>query len=395
MDQQAQRGRSPSAGHQPSQPHINQSHSPSPSPYSSNEQVIGLGLGLDPSSAQQQSFDTFGGAAFLDPQQQQQQAFAQANVSDPAVFAPNNAFAQSAPTGSDTSLPFNTQSQPAYLSPNLNDGSDFSLFPPAGGQGDHFSSPLFEQPTLNPGDMNNMTSPQTHHSPTPPHMFQQEGPQPGSAHHSPAFNQHQFSSPPATHSRHVSLGPEAALLPNQLSEWSQPQFQGHRRTPSEYSDVSSVAGHSPHMVSSDVFEGDPSGHSPLQRPSDGSLYQEVLGIGSFSLSDPQHSPGHQGRSPSHSPAISPRIVPQQMPDMSQQPNFGLAPNNAYGYPNMQGVEAFPSLQNTSGPDMSQMAPPAINIDYAPSNAKPGNFEVPKPPMDQDSLTPPDRGKLHK
>ena len=41
--------------------------------------------------------------------------------------------------------------------------------------------------------------------------------------------------------------------------------------------------------------------------------------------------------------------------------------------------------------MSQMAPPAINIDFAPNNSKPGLFEQPKPHMDQDSLTPPERG----
>jgi transcription factor CRZ1 len=68
-------------------------------------------------------------------------------------------------------------------------------------------------------------------------------------------------------------------MPNQMGDWSQPQFQGHRRSPSAHSEVSSVSP-SPNLVSSDNFD-DPSGHSPLQRPSDGSLYQEVMGIGSF------------------------------------------------------------------------------------------------------------------
>jgi hypothetical protein len=125
-------------------------------------------------------------------------------------------------------------------------------------------------------------------------------------------------------------------------------------------------------------------------------------MGNFSLSDPQvgGSPGHQGRSPSHSPAISPRIVPQQMPDLNQlnQNSFGLAaPHNPYGmpssYPDVSApAEAFPTLQ-PSGADLSSMAPPAINIDFAPTNAKQGAFDTPKSRMDQDSLTPPDRGML--
>ncbi|KAK7416097.1 DNA-binding transcription factor [Neonectria punicea] len=386
MDQQAQRGRSPSAGHH--QPHISQSHSPSPTPYPPNEQSVGLGLGLDQSVQQfataNNSFDSYNGnngffspqqsPSLPPPQQQQQSPFAQASLADPAAFDPNNTspFGQPAPTtGSDPTLSYNAQAQPAYLSPNL-----------------------FDQPTLNPSDINNMTSPQTHHSPTPPHLLQPDGHHPGSAHQSPAFNQHQFSSPPGGHSRHASLGPEAALLPH-MGDWTQAQFQGHRRSPSEYSDVSSVS-HSPNLVSSDTFDGDVGGHSPNQRPSDGSMYESVMGMGNFSISD--NSPGHQGRSPSHSPAISPRIVPQQVPDVTQQSHFGLPNlNHAYGapsaYPEIPGsVEAFPTLQSTGGPDLSQMAPPAINIDFAPSNSKPIAFDGPKPRMDQDSLTPPDRGR---
>ncbi|KND90448.1 Transcriptional regulator CRZ1 [Tolypocladium ophioglossoides CBS 100239] len=416
MDQQAHHGRSPSssAGQAQQQLDINQpSHSPSPGTYGTDTSSVELGLSLDEHQHQHQhqqhqhqqhQQQSFAGVAdtgfdsldatpdFLNPQQPPQQAYAQPNLSDPAVFDPSASFGQQPPSGPGAdaaTLSFDSQSQStAYLSPNLSDG-DFSLFP-SGGQGDHFNAPLFEQSSLSPNDLQGIASPQSHHSPTPPNLLHPDGHQPGSAQHSPSFSQHQFSSPPGGHSRNVSLGPEAALLPSQIGDWTQPQFQGHRRSPSEYSDVSSVSP-SPNLVSSDTFD-DPGGHSPLQRASDGSLYQEVIGIGAFSIAD--NCQGHHGRSPSHSPAISPRINPQQLPEMHQA-GFGLAPPSV-GYGPYAGIhrsnDTFPSLQHPGGGDMSQMAPPAINIDFAPSNAKPGAFEPSKGHMDQDSLTPPDRGR---
>merc|ERR1712000_658193 len=333
----------------------------------------GLGLALDPSAQQ-----PFSGAS--DPN-------IDAFNSNQYFDANTNFSQQLASSGPDYS-----QSQPDYLSPNLA-GEDFSLFPPGGSPGDSYSQgPLFDQ-TLNPNDMNNMTSPQSQGSPDPLHMLQPDQQQPGSAQQSPSFNQHQFPSSVsghhsrnASHTSHASLGPEAALMPNQMGDWSQPQFQGHRRSPSAHSEVSSVSP-SPNLVSSDNFDG-PSGHSPLQRPSDGSLYQEVMGIGSFNINDAAGSPNH--RSPSHSPAISPRIMPQQMPDMSHQ-GVGLA---APSYPDptpygqLHPNEAFPNLQQHQGADIGQMAPPSINIDYAPNNGN--GFGGPK--LDQDSLTPPERGR---
>jgi hypothetical protein len=85
-----------------------------------------------------------------------------------------------------------------------------------------------------------------------------------------------------------------------------------------------------------------------------------------------------------------------MPDTMQQSPYGLAPSMAYGdtsaFPNVQVPnEAFPTLQH-NGSDMSQMAPPAINIDFAPSNSKLGGYGPSKQQIDQDSLTPPERGK---
>lgn len=404
MDNQAHNGRQTSgAGHDQQQVHINQSaHSPSAGSFGGPDDASSVGLGLDVDSQQQQQlgfgttdspFDSFGATAdFLNSQQgSSQRDFTQGSVSDSAAFDPSAGFGQQPTSATDGAISFNAQSHStsAYLSPNLNDG-DFSLFPTAS-QSDQFNAPLFESSSLSQNDMNSMASPQSHHSPTPPNLLQPDSLQPGSAHQSPSFGQHQFSSPQSSHSRNASLGPEAALLPTQIGDWAQPQFQGHRRSPSEYSDVSSVSP-SPNLVSSDNFD-DHSGHSPLQRASNGSLYQDVLNIESVSIGDT----GHHGRSPSHSPAISPRIIPQQMPEM-HQPTFGLAPpvggfGPGMGYAGMQpGSDSFASMAGQRlMSDMSHMAPPAINIDFAP-NARQGPYESSKPHMDQDSLTPPERGR---
>ncbi|KAI1659797.1 hypothetical protein F4813DRAFT_387289 [Daldinia decipiens] len=392
MDQQAvqpagsARGRSPSAGNQ--QPHIRNSHSPSPHPYQSPESSIGLGIAIDPSSANHQftsDFNTYpsnnDSNQFLNTSQSQ--PFGHQGIADPTSFGLNQDYSQS----------LTSQSQPTFtqslLGSDFNSSGDFSLFPQSA-QGDQFGTPLFgdlsqtHAQSLDPSDLTNMTSPQTHHSPTPPHLLK---PEPSSAHQSPSFNQHQFPSP--GHSRHASLGPEAAFMPGQL-DWNQPQFQGHRRTPSEYSDASSAAP-SPNLTGHDSFEHPEHGHSPMQRPQD--FYDGVVGLGNFSITGPNpHS-----RSPSHSPAISPRILPQQMPDASQQgQNIMLStgyPNPPMGYP-VQTSEEFPSLCQEAPIDpliAQPMAPPSINIDFAP-NSRQNSFEPPKPPMDAQSLTPPDRGR---
>jgi len=191
-------------------------------------------------------------------------------------------------------------------------------------------------------------------------------------HQHPNFNQGQFQHSP-NHSRHASLGPESAAFPqgqNQV-EWSMmpPQFTGHRRTPSEYSDVSvSSAQHSPNLGHHDYEPLEH--HSPMQNPQDASLYQQVLGIGDFSLSDNQiqHSASpRRGLSPAHSPAISPRMY------------------------SVQTQESFPTLGNEMG-QAQQMVPPEINVEFAPASRQ-NSFEPPKPSLDQDALTPPDRGMV--
>lgn len=412
MDQQHSqaRGRSPSGaspgagGQSFQQPHIKNRHSPSPARFpDSNEAAstsIGLGLGIDPASQQafpgSQDFSTYdtNTSSFLS-NQQQPQAFSQPGLADPSsAFDLNQGFTQQL---KDDDASYGAQTQGGYpqslLTPNFGADADFTIFPPTSGESQSYTSLFVGETQLGSVDDTMMT--QSTHASTPPHLLQPEPHQPSSANHSPSFNQHQFSSSPGRHSRNTSLGPEAALLPGQV-DWSQaPQFQGHRRTPSEFSDVSSVA-HSPNLVTSDTFEMEP-GHSPMQRPQDGGMYQELQGIGSFTLADPTgtHSPNqHVGRSPSHSPAISPRILPQQIPDMIQPHNAFMmqAPNPAFAQhsPYMQ-QEAFPQLVAQGGLDAQGMpAPPSINIDFAPPAGRSG-FEQLKS-VDIDSLTPPDRGK---
>ncbi|KYK55947.1 C2H2 type zinc finger domain-containing protein [Drechmeria coniospora] len=402
MDQQTHHRRLPSSSADESNQRldINESsqHEVPPGTYGADASSSGLGLGLDqqpqPSPQQQQvsfvsaaSFDSLASEPnFLHPHQPPHNTFGQSSISDPAVlFDPSSPFGQPG-AGADAAaagLSFPSQSQPTtYM-----DEGDFSLFPSLN-QGDQFNQPLFVHPSLG-SSVTNMASSQSHQS--PPTNLLHDSRHSSSARHSSSFSSHNTLSPVGTHSRQVSLGPEAALLPNQLGDWSQPQFQGHRRSPSELSDVSSVSP-SPNLVGADSFDDRHGGHSPLQRPSDASLYQEVLGIGAFSIGD------NQGRSPSLSPAISPRMDPRQIPEL-HQPGFGLVPPGGYRpYSGMHPTaDSFPSLHG-SGPgpgpgDIPQMAPPSINIDFAPSNAKAGVFEPAKSHLDQDSLTPPERGRL--
>ncbi|TVY45000.1 C2H2 finger domain transcription factor [Lachnellula subtilissima] len=422
MDQQ--RGRSPSAGHQ--QSHINQGHSPSPQSFQENTSSVGLGLALDASPGNNNSqflngnftsnnrLPSYESDDFLD---QQNPSFSQGGLGD-STYGPSQDFTpqfkQEDPSshyGQPPQRSFTQELLSANLTSNFNEG-DFSLFPTPSGQSEQFEQSFFmNDPSqiggsnVNPAELN-MASPPSH-TPTPPGLLQPDSRSPSSAHQSPSFNQGQFQASPG-HSRNVSLGPESAAFPqgqNQV-EWGMmpPQFTTHRRSPSEYSDVSaSSANHSPNLGHHDTFDSIEQHHSPMQNPQDASLYQEVLGIGSFSLSDTQAqhaaSPG-RGLSPAHSPAISPRLGPQQLPNVNQQNSFMLGMNNGFGPPqNMygaQGQESFPQIQQhgAGSVDMGQaqqMVPPEINVEFAPTSRQ-NSFEPPKPSFDQDALTPPDRGR---
>ncbi|KAK4121611.1 hypothetical protein N657DRAFT_635635 [Parathielavia appendiculata] len=409
------RGRSPSATSPGGG--IRKAPSPSPArfpnPNEAGASSIGLGVGLvDPSiqqfSVAQPDFAAYdsNAASFLNSQQSTPQPFTQPGLANPSTI-PSFDLTQDFGGQIRPASPFDApspgtfpphsqqQQQPNLFAPSFGD-ADFTIFPPAPGE-PQFNAPLFgtdSQQQLSAPEPNMMA--QANHTPTPPHLLNPDPQQPGSAQHSPRFSQHQFSPPLGRHSRNVSLGPEAALLPGQI-DWTHagPQFQGHRRSASEYSDVSSAAP-SPHLVSSDTFDHFDQSHSPMQRPQDAGLFDELHGITNFSISGTgTHTPSHGARSPSHSPAISPRILPQQMPEIGQQGNFMLqTQNNGFGPSSyLQGPpqEAFPQLPQESPEQQQGMpAPPSINIDFAPTAVNSG-LQPPKS-LDVDSLTPPERGR---
>ena len=205
------------------------------------------------------------------------------------------------------------------------------------------------------------------------------------------------------HSRHTSLDPATAAYlsaqPNQ--DWqsvmnSSAAFQGHRRAPSEVSEVSS-ANHSPYL-SQHEYDGIENNASPSLVPqNDPALYDNALGIESFTLSEQQQK--QQGFSPLHSPYISPRLIPQQVDEMP--PNAYLSPNMTSQFPSAP-TDMYSMPQDdmmnamNSGVDIgqaSQMAPPSINVEFAPPSRNP-SFGPGKPAADLDSLSPPAMSGFH-
>lgn len=123
-----------------------------------------------------------------------------------------------------------------------------------------------------------------------------------------------------------------------------------------------------------------------------------LNIEGFSLSDAQD----QQHSPRHSPFGSPHMSPQPGLGMAQDANFMPLPNNNFnGGPGSEiytsQPEQFPSFQRElrlGSNDMgqaAQMAPPEINVEFAPTTRQP-NFEQPRMENEFDALSPPERGK---
>lgn len=265
------------------------------------------------------------------------------------------------------------------------------------------------QQSINPADlMSNMSSPQNL-IPTPPNLVPPESTSPRAG--SPAPHQSQLYSP--EHSRHTSLDPSSAMFTHgqQGQDWTsmlqQNQFRKHQRAPSEYSDVSSSVAHSPFLTQPESvgFDGFDQNPSPLLNPQDNNnLYQDALGIGNFSLSDPQQQQQQQLLSPRHSPYVSPRMTPQQGLEVPQDNNFVLSQldlhNNFNGGP---GPEIYTSQPETYSPfaarhgsgdlgQAAQMAPPEINVEFAPTTRQPV-FEPSATENDHDALSPPGRNLI--
>ncbi|KAJ5785633.1 Zinc finger C2H2 [Penicillium pulvis] len=196
------------------------------------------------------------------------------------------------------------------------------------------------------------------------------------------------------HSRHTSLDPATAayLSAQSNQDWqsvmNHTSFQGHRRAPSEVSEVSS-ANHSPYL-SQHEYEGIENNASPSLVPqNDPALYDNALGIEQFTLSEQQQQ--QQGISPLHSPYISPQLMPQQGVEMVPHVPY-LSPNLNNQFPSAPYGMPSDDMMNgmNGGSDIgqaSQMAPPSINVEFAPPSRN-SSFGPSKPAADFDSLSPP-------
>ncbi|EEP77091.1 conserved hypothetical protein [Uncinocarpus reesii 1704] len=257
------------------------------------------------------------------------------------------------------------------------------------------SSPHLNQ-SINPADLSRVSSP---HNPSPPHLAPPESHSPRPT--SPVSTPGTYYTP--QHSRHTSLDPASAayITGHGHSDWQgmlgNPSFQGHRRAPSEHSDVSSVT-HSPYLPQDNSFDPADNSHSPLlMAQPDPLLYENALGIGSFTISDQD-----QAFSPAHSPYnMSPRLIPQQPggdvgPDNSflttQTLNNQFAPSPLDTYTLKTDTSGLPPLQSQNSPSemgqAAQMKPPVISVEFAPPS-RTSTFETGnKLEGDKDTLSPP-------
>ncbi|KAI4150400.1 MAG: hypothetical protein LQ340_004110, partial [Diploschistes diacapsis] len=155
---------------------------------------------------------------------------------------------------------------------------------------------------------------------------------------------------------------------------------GHRRAPSEHSDVSSV-GPSPYLKQ-DGFDAFDHQHSPLlNAQQDPNTFQNTLGMERFTISETNQ----QGISPSMSPYPSPRMSPHRPVGLAPESQFILGSNDpTFGA--SPGPEMYAGQE--IGGDMGQaqqMEPPSINVTFAPTrhmmdpNRDEGNADALSPP----------------
>lgn len=315
------------------------------------------------------------------------------------------------PVEQSSTLPLQQENYSSLLNSNQSD-FDFSLYQnpsPSSSAAPEYDSSLLLDPqvqrqhAVNPADLvSQVSSPHPSTSPqlTPQDQSLQQHSSPSPI--SPPSSSGPFYTP--QHSRHTSLDPSTAAYlsghshPDWQAMMSNASFQGHRRAPSEVSEVSSAA-HSPYMSQHESFDAVENNPSPLLAPqSDPSLYDNALGIESFTLSEQQQQPG---LSPGHSPYISPQLMPQQGTDLVPNGPYISAPlaptmNSQYPTPptDLYGTEAEGMMAMAHGTAVpgdlgqaSHMAPPSINVEFAPP-AKDSNFGPSKAAADLDSLSPP-------
>jgi hypothetical protein len=418
---QQQRGRSASVGHKG-----RMSHSPSPSPHAYHDAVSGLGL--DPSI----NPSTFTSGRFtINAQAVSQGIEPSYNFSTPFIDATTQP--QHNPQATISDIPF-AQQQPFQLQENhFSQDQSLNLKPEADGQYSQFlnsNQPTFDDSfmyqqnlnqdpsfnssltldpqlnsatassSINPADLSRMSSPRQNH--TPPSLLPPESHTSPNQPSSPASTHGQFYTP--SHSRHASLDPSSAAFPQgHQQDWQgmlgNAAFQGHRRAPSEHSDVSSSAVPSPFMAQQETFESVEQNHSPLLAPQPD--YHDALGMEAFNISERQPQPQHV--SPAHSPYISPMIRPVQGPTVGPDAGFMLSQQMSNHFSQGQAPGIYPGNgmshmhQRNGSTDLGQAAqmgaPPEINVQYAPLE-RTNSFEPGKQTGDSEGLSPPARSKFY-
>lgn len=268
---------------------------------------------------------------------------------------------------------------------------DFSLYQghsPNAPASDYDSSQLLDPQMISPVDLVSPIS-------NPASSHPSQDPQHSSPGHMspPASTPGTYYTP--QHSRHTSLDPSTAYYnPHPNPDWqsvmNNVSFQSHRRAPSEVSEVSS-ANHSPYLSQHEI-DGIENNASPALLPqNDPTLYENGLGMESFTLSDTQH-----GISPLQTPYISPRLMPQQsgevVPSASYLSPFPAAPVDTYGITQEEmNIDQPNNVLGDIG-QASQMAPPSINVEFAPP-LRNQNLDLSRSTADFDSLSPPAMRKL--
>ncbi|KAL9621085.1 MAG: hypothetical protein Q9160_004470 [Pyrenula sp. 1 TL-2023] len=406
-----QRGRSPSMENKN---RIRQS----PSPHQQFHDAV-TGLGLDPSitdstfttgkfntvstsGADRYNFNT---SPYLGASSQPQGPPTSTSP-DPNIF-PSADFTDNTFTQDHTIHPEYSQQQdlqPSFFGSSDTHLENFSMFQnnnTSEGLGQDFTLDTSFQPqpnqSVNPADLSRMSSPNVA---TPPHLLQPDGhPSPGRP-SSPASTAGAFYTP--QHSRHSSLAPTSAPFPQQ--EWQgmlgTASFTGHRRAPSDQSDISSSAAPSPYMKQ-ESFESLENNHSPLlNAQADPNDYNNGLGsFENFSLAEqPRTSPGpspygspHMGPQPTNGLGLASDL------SLNQQMNHRLGQNGSEIYVTHPG-DSSTSLPTSHHRNLSnfsdmgradQFPAPTINIEPAPVSRQ-ASFEPDKGEGDVDALSPPTR-----